>query len=277
MLGAGGKLGSLTFGFLQRSSSLFETGVGKVRALGATANTASRLNSFLARHFCLAFADESVIKLTNLEDIEAISSRLDGWDALIWGTDVDLAMKPVTGNTFESKPNQQTMEVYWDAKSDSTEVDIISKQKLVDNILAAAKNQGLGHMVVVDDGSVPDLLPQLQACSVPFTCIQPLGVLNDIQAYTYREGVQAELTIETGKELEIDGAMLIPREDVAALAVECLQSLDWSKSRCIQVSCPDAKALDVPENASGKRPDQEWCVNSWALRRALRAEIGQPA
>ena len=82
--GVGGYAGAVTFGFLQRAASLYGTGIGAVRAVGATADTASRLNSNLSKHFCLAFADESVIKLCNLmESPESVAAKLQGFDALV--------------------------------------------------------------------------------------------------------------------------------------------------------------------------------------------------
>jgi hypothetical protein len=53
VLGTGGYLGALTFGFLQRASSLFGTGLGGVRAIGGTADTSVRLNRALSKHFIL--------------------------------------------------------------------------------------------------------------------------------------------------------------------------------------------------------------------------------
>jgi hypothetical protein len=108
ILGAGGYLGACTFGFLQRASSLYGTGIGNCRCIGATADTALRLNRILGKTFCLAQADESLIKLTDLFSIEAIQNRLEGWDAVIFGNDMKLQMRAVTANTYERTPNDKT-------------------------------------------------------------------------------------------------------------------------------------------------------------------------
>jgi len=108
VLGGGGYLGALTFGFLQRAASLYGTGIGNCRCIGATADTAVRLNGVLTKHFCLAQADESFIKLTDMSSIDMIASRLEGWDALILGSELFLQTRPVTGGTYEQTPNDKT-------------------------------------------------------------------------------------------------------------------------------------------------------------------------
>jgi hypothetical protein len=275
VIGAGGPLGALTFGFLQRACSLYGTGLGKVRTLGATSDTATQLNRVLGKQFVLAFADESVIKLTNLQSVEALQDRFEGWNAVVWGTDVVLKTRPVTANTFETTPNDKTVELYWDADGKAGDVQTGNadevKRSILSNVLQASRTAKLQHMVVVDDGSIPNLLEQLADCGTPYTCIRPTGPLESRQDYTFRKGVQGDLRIT---KLATFSATLsprtdtpIPREDVAALCVECLQSLDWSQSRCLQVSC--VGALDLPAGASGKRSDQEWCVNTFVLRDRL--------
>lgn len=108
VLGGGGYLGALTFGFLQRAASLHGTGIGNCRCIAATADTAVRLNRVLGKHFALAQADESFIKLTDLSSVDMIASRLQGWDALIMGTDLFLQKMPVTSGTYERTPNDKT-------------------------------------------------------------------------------------------------------------------------------------------------------------------------
>jgi len=108
VFGAGGYLGAVTFGFVQRAASLYGTGIGKCRCIGATADTAVRLNGVLGKNFCLAQADESFIKLTDLSSVEMIASRLQGWDALVMGTELFVQSRPVTGGSYERTPNDKT-------------------------------------------------------------------------------------------------------------------------------------------------------------------------
>ena len=108
VLGGGGYLGAVTFGFLQRAASIHGTGIGDVRCVGATADTSVRLNRVLSRHFGLAFADESHVKLTDLSSMPALVERLRGWDALVLGGELAVQKRPVTGGTYERTPNDKT-------------------------------------------------------------------------------------------------------------------------------------------------------------------------
>ena len=146
VVGVGGYSGAITFGFLQRAASLYGTGIGSVRALGATSDTSSRLNRVLSKHFILAFADENFIKLTNLVDSpEAIAQKLQGWDALILGTDVGLSQRTVTPGTYEKTPNDRTLEMYWPAPSNLRLPDNVSevRQTILDNIVKGAQQAGI--------------------------------------------------------------------------------------------------------------------------------------
>lgn len=107
VVGSGGYLGAMTFGYLQRAASLYGTGIGSIRCIGATADTSVRLNRVLSKHFTLAQADESYIKLTDLSSVDAITNRLNGWDAIIFGTDLFVQPRSVTANTYEKSPNDK--------------------------------------------------------------------------------------------------------------------------------------------------------------------------
>ncbi|GAX18678.1 hypothetical protein FisN_10Hu109 [Fistulifera solaris] len=261
VLGGGGYTGGLVFGFLQRAGSLYGTGIDRsVRCLGATQDTAVQLNRILSKHFCLAMADESYIKLTNLQDPASIASRLEGYDALVLGTGWETKVRPVTPNTYETTPNDKTVELYWQGTANDNPNEASQEAlQIVQNVIQASPH--LKHIVALDPSG--SCLPLLQDGSVPFTCLQTSSPLLSTKDYTYRKGVQTSLSI----------ASLSPSsdplyiEDLAALAVQCLLSLDWGTSRSLQVS--RATAVLPPTNP--KRPDQEWCVNSYQLEAALRA------
>jgi hypothetical protein len=105
-MGNGGYMGGILFGYLQRASSIYSTGIGNnIRSIAATADASVRLNRILNQHFVLAQADESYIKLTNLLCIDAIQQRMNGYDAIIIGTDLYLERKKVVANTYETTPN----------------------------------------------------------------------------------------------------------------------------------------------------------------------------
>jgi hypothetical protein len=65
------------------------------------------MNRILSRHFGLAVADESYIKLTEMSSVEAIQKRLEGWDALVFGSDLYFQQRPVTSGTYEKSPNDK--------------------------------------------------------------------------------------------------------------------------------------------------------------------------
>jgi hypothetical protein len=277
VLGGGGYSGGVVFGFLQRACSLYGTGFGAVRTIGATANTAVRLNRLLSKNFCLAVADESLIKLTDLQSVQALEQRLEGWDAVIFGTDLALQKRSVTANTYEKSPNDKTVEAYWGALggvADGDEIVSTMKTDILENLLQASKQAGVKHMVVVQDVNSQDWLPQLERAGLAYTYIRPTGALVTTKDYTYRKGLQGSLSVSTmaGDDVASFGAETssnpISTEDLAALCVQCLQSLDWERSRCLSVSCNGA--LDVESlGPATKRPDQEWCVNSSVLQAAL--------
>jgi hypothetical protein len=284
VLGAGGYLGALSFGFVQRASSLYGTGIGGVRALGATADTAVRLNRILSKNFGLAVADESYIKLTDLMDVDAVQKRLEGWDALILGNDVFHQYRPITPGSFEVTPNDKTYEVYWDAPK-GTEISSSAlavadpvQETILQNVLAAAQRAGIQHVVAVDSASCsPRMQPQLDAMSprIPYTVIYHDAALMNAKDFSYRKGVQGIIQASAwdgndgtlSDESSGSHSSMLTREDVAALCVQALQSLDWTQSRCLRVQCTASATNPAP---SGKRPDQEYVVNSYLLEAALK-------
>jgi hypothetical protein len=281
VLGAGGYAGALTAGFLQRAASLYGTGIAPPRMLGATADTATRLNRVLSKHFCLAFMDEQYVKLANLTDTAAIATALKGWDALILGSDVGVTRRVVTPGSYEKTPNCKTFELYWPAPANlvqSPETEVL-RLEMLQNVLEGAKLAGVQHVCFVDDAQDDALLEALQTAGVPYTCLRattasgPLVVCKD---YTYRFGVVDRLQAtprlngedSSSSDLSTTSAVPVHVEDMAALAVQTLLSLDWTKSRCLDV----ASQGPVGETtASRKRPDQEWCVNSHLLETSLLA------
>lgn len=278
VLGSGGYLGALTFGFLQRAASLYGTGIGGCRSIGGTDDTSMKLNRILSKNFCLAVADESYIKLTNLESVEAIQQRLEGWDALILGSTLSIERRPVTPNTYETTPNDKTWEVYWEAPRRTDALDGANPvtQTILKSVLKAAKASKLQHVVmVVDAGAKQDstgTLQILEEADIPYTRILH-GKLDDTKDYTYRKGVQGDMVCQTITALDDDSDQIptdkpVAREDLAALCVQALLSLEWSTSRSFRVGCRGDNSNSLPP--SSKRPDQEWCVRSSLLERSLQ-------
>lgn len=275
VLGAGGSMGSLTFGFLQRASSLYGTGMGGFRTICSCADTAKRLNSFLSKHFCLAYANESCMKITNMESVEALESRLEGWDALIMGSDMAVSRRAVTLGTYEKSPNDKCFEFYWKGPSNIVRDDDESTvvDQMMENLLQAAKGANVKHIVFVDESKGDVYSTMLAESGIPHTIIQPAGDLIRLSDYTYQKGIQGELLVsasDAASDEDVTASAyegMSYQEDIAALCVQCLQSLDWTKSRSMTVSTAGPLVSENIQNP--KRPDQQWCVNSLVLESAL--------
>ena len=274
VVGAGGSMGALTFGFLQRANSLYGTGVGGYRAICACSDTSTRLNSFLSKLFSLAFANEVNIKLTDLTSVDAIQSRLRGWDALILGSDMAIQRRTVTFGTYERSPNDKCNEIYWKGPSTLVRLEDESAiaESIIGNVLQAAKGAGVKHIVFVDESCESTFQEQLEKTGIPFTRIKPAGELVTLPAYTYQKGIQGVLAVSSQGKEDVPSSSYEGRcyeEDVAALCVQCLLTLDWSKSRSITVSTTGPTMPSVRSMNPKQRPDQEWCVNSFLLQQAL--------
>ena len=285
VLGAGGYLGGLTFGYLQRASSLYGTGMGGIgspRNVCATGMNSMALNKILSKNFVLAYAGEDQMKLTNMIDVDMIAARLEGYGAAVIGTAYFLEQRPVTACTYEQGPNCKTWEFYLEAPRQSGESQADDQElhlQIFENTLRAAKQSHLQHILVVETPRTKqpeDFEALLNQCGVPFTYLRIDAALENYPDHTYQKGVQGDLVIE-GKLIDTrtnwmdnlppprtDGSAPLYREDLAACIVQSLQSLDWATSRCIRVT-----SLGDWEGArKGKitgRQDKEWCGNSIIL------------
>lgn len=285
VLGGGGYLGAITFGFLQRAGSLYGTGIDRnCRCLGATGTTAVALNGMLSKHFILAQADESFIQLTDFSNIDNVVKNLQGIDALIMGTELTMETRPVTAGTYEKTPNDKTLEIYWDTKRGSGETKTSSMdtkvQPILENILKACEKSDIQHIVAISNSNNANnnnnnsFLEKLKSSSIPCSLLQYSGELFNCQNYNYQKGLQNNLQLNLlDKDETLDpstntAAATMYREDLAALAIQSLLSLDWSQSRNLAVTSKGP--LVVEESVSSKkRPDQCWCVNSHILEAKL--------
>mmetsp|Transcript_1744 Transcript_1744/g.2423 ORF Transcript_1744/g.2423 Transcript_1744/m.2423 type:complete len:367 (-) Transcript_1744:115-1215(-) len=297
VFGSGGYMGATAFGFLQRASSLYGTGLGGVsspRSICATAAASAALNKVLSKNFVLSYAGEDMVRLTDMQDSNMIGQRLSGYKAVIMGTLYQLEELPVTGNSYETSPNDKTWEFYLDNKNtvETLDVDLETHLSIFKNTLDGCKQAGIEHIVILETPQTQDAKPfaeLLDKSGLQFTYIHSLSELDTFQDYTYFKGVQGDLDIQSftfaqgyttadgynaGDWMDAladtrreEGAGTIFREDLAALAVQCLQSLDWSTSRCLEVSC--TAPLENARTVAGSRPDKEWCVNSNSLAEKL--------
>lgn len=145
-------------------------------------------------------------------------------------------------------------------------------EKIIDNVLQACKEAGIQHIIGVatrhTNNPLDNFLKQVKDCGVPYTLLQCPGELTRLQDYTYRKGVQGNLVIEpaSGDTTDLTSSGSIYREDIAAISLQCLQSLDWNRCRHLVVNSNGPISIN---EASSKRLDQEWVVNSRALEKNL--------
>jgi len=304
VFGAGGYLGSTVFGFLQRASSLYGTGLGgfsSPRCIGATAGSIESLNKNIMRSFKLAFAGEDLIRLTNMQDVESIKQSLNGMDAAILGTVNKLQTKNAPF-TYSRTPNDKTYEMFFDDKfaiDEDVPYDDDKHLILFRNSIEACEKAGLKHVVVVETPSTvdpKDFITILDEANIHFTYIHSTGPMENIKFFTFEEGIQSDLNIKGlvlkngyGQNNARDWAIpilrdrkssnsneCVPREDIAAVIVQSLMSLDWERSRYLEISSKGklASALASLEDNGPYMPkrktkmiksDRKWCMNSELL------------
>lgn len=308
VFGAGGYLGATIFGFLQRASSIYGTGLGgsaSPRAICATAVGSVSLNKIINQTFKLAYAGEDLVRLTNMQDVEHIKERLKGFDAAVLGTIYTCETRPITLNTYNLTPNQKTMEFYLDDRygvEDEMEGNMDFHLNLFDNTVKACKEAGLKHIVVIESPNTPSSTPFaeiLDKNDLAFTFIRASGTLENTKYYTFEEGIQGNIRIDgftfadnyskrTGykhgdwsenfeTETMETKRQNIAREDLAAVVVQTFMSLDWSKSRCLDVWCDgklepedakdDKNAAYVPKKIL--KSDRDWCINSSVIQNLM--------
>lgn len=284
VFGAGGYLGAMTFGFLQRASSFYGTGLGGIstpRCIGATATCAKELNQILYRSFSLSFAGEDLIYLTNMANTNSVERSLKGMDAVVLGSDYQYEIRPVTFGTYEKSPNDKTLEFYLGEKSGVT-YQLVDKDNdynlsFFRQSLEACKAANVKHVVVIhkytDNDQLKEYYNTLNELDLNFTLILCAGDLEKCKDYTFEAGLYGNLDIKsiTANEnnvLNLEEVVAegpLKKEDVAALAVQSLQSLDWDKSRVLSVAMNGMLA----ESAPLKKVDRVWCVNSELLQEKL--------
>ena len=305
VFGSGGYLGATVYGFLQRASSLYGTGLGgsaSPRSICATAAGSEGLNRILGRAFKLAFAGEDMIRLTDMQSVDSIKERIKGIDAVVLGTVYQLEKRPVTANTYGKTPNDKTFEFYLDdrnlAEEDIPYDDMDTHLPIFQNSIEACKLAGVKHIVVVETPNTSSTQPFaeiLDDSGIPFTFVHASGSLENTKLYSFEEGIQSDINVqgftlakdytfkkgyksgdwnESFRSEIKEGKNVLPREDLAAVVVQSLMSLDWTRSRCINVSTGGLmkKEKNVSSEYKPKKilkSDREWCMKSEILAEKL--------
>ena len=116
-------------------------------------------------------------------------------------------------------------------------------------------------------------LQLLEASGLSYVYVQPVGAMENVKDYTYIKGLQDDLQIqEMSPDTAASGASstrTIFREDVAAVCVQSIMSLDWGINKILRVE--STGDLPSTEDSSKKPVQQEWCVNSDIIAGTLNA------
>ncbi|KAL7554509.1 hypothetical protein ACHAWF_017966 [Thalassiosira exigua] len=293
VFGAGGYLGAVVFGFLQRAASIYGTGISagsSPRGIFSTSGGSEALNKVLGPSFKLAYAGEDLVRLVDTKSVAHIKERVKGFDGAILGTAYQLEKRSVTLNTYEKAPNDKTFEIYLDEKYGAWEDDVPSNDSdihltIFRNSIRACKEAGICHVVVVETHRTlrpMDFVNILEDEGVAYTYIRTDSSFAKDINYTFEKGISNKLAVTRVPE----GTQMTPfdasasdqgsinREDMAALMVQCLLTLDWKESRILDVS-PSSDST-ISSGYGGKRMkglkfDKEWCPNSEFLAESLAA------
>lgn len=195
----------------------------------------------------------------------------------------------MTGGSYETNPNQKTLEFYLDEPKGGVDDETIEYSmdihcELFENTLEACKVAGIKHAVVIETPQSAEygdeFLSKLAASGVPSTYIRLNGGLAYSPDHTYYKGLQGDLTIQSTPitSSTVDSVAATPtsgipvyREDVAALVCQSLQTLDWAKSQCLTVTSNGNWEGAVTGTMVKGRQDRVWCANADVLADKLAA------
>jgi hypothetical protein len=284
-----GDLSSVLYGVTQRAAAIYDSGIegnkkGSPRGVAATSRGSLILNKALSSKFNLAYAGEDKVRLADLSCEASVGRVLKGYDVVFCGLGMNQRRGKVTGNTYETGPNDTCVEYSWDgvivADGDSDfEENINLLRRIVGGCAAGT------HLVVVGTG-VDELdregykvLKALKGGGPNFTLIIP-STVRRMEAslgvgWTYNKGLGDVLVArellggdlddwDQGKYVggggEEDNGICC--EDLAIFALSSAMQLDPGASRVVQVKATGCappvdqgtKSLTKPE-----KTDKMWC------------------
>ncbi len=194
--------------------------------------------------------------------------------------------------------------------------DIDFHLNLFQNSIDACKKAEVKHLVIIETPATRKLFAPLPSkffatildnSGIPFTYIHADGKLEKTKSYTFEEGIQGEIglegvTLSDGymnkvgynagdwsniledqisnnggkKETVVNSDKAIAKEDFAAVAVQSLLSLSWTRSRYLSVSCDGPLSIEDSDDNDGDykpakilKSDKDWCINSQNLSKRL--------
>lgn len=183
-------------------------------------------------------------------------------------------------NIFMSQPPRLSLFTFHRYMVDATEVDEEINLSLFQNSIDACKAAGLQHIVIFETPNTKETqnyINIVKKSGIAFTYIQGKGDHINTKNYNFEKGIQSQLDVvrtTPDQLMEDDGQASntkyadLPREDLAAVGIQALMSLDWTQSRCLKVSAvgPAINNEDVGAG-NGRRKkmiksDGEWCMHS---------------
>lgn len=228
--------------------------------------------------------------MVDTSNISHIKERLKGFDLVILGTTYQLERRSVTLNTYEKSPNDKTFEFYLDERFGAWENDAPGNDSDVHttmfrNSVLASKEAGISHLVVVETARTArpmDFVNILEEVGLAYTYIRTNSSLKKDITYTFEKGLNKKLLVKSFPPGSILTSMqqteneqgVVNKEDLAALVVQSLMTLNWGKSRILEVRPSDSSILrgygsEDSKKVKGQRFDKEWCPNSELLAETL--------
>lgn len=225
------------------------------------------------------------MRLVDTTNKDYIKDRLKSFDAAILGTVYQLESRTVTGNTYETTPNDRTFDFYLDERYGCNENGAPGDEsdyhlQMFETAIHACKESGIQHLVIVETPRTQtpqEFINILEREEMKYTYIRAKHLTKD-KTYTFEKGVKAKMDIKVlpksgvsspSNEPKNEGDVIF-REDLAALVVQSLMSLNWEQSRILEVSASENIASDVV-NKKNQRFDQDWCPNSNVYAELLSA------
>lgn len=216
-----------------------------------------------------------MVRLVDTTNEDYIKDRLKTFDAAVLGTEYQLESRTVTGNTYENTPNDKTFDFYLDerygANENGTPNDSDYHLQFFEKTIQACKKSGsIRHLVIVETPRTTrpqDYINVLDRENMTYTYIRAKKLKKD-KVFSFEKGVKQLLEIKAQPkggfvlsavdEPENKSAAVF-REDLAALVVQSLMSLNWKESRILEVSASESI---VSDNKKNQKFDKDWCPNS---------------
>lgn len=197
-----------------------------------------------------------------------------------------MEQRTVTGNTYEKTPNDRTFDFYMDERYGANEDgapgdDSEYHLQMFEAAIQACKESGsIQHVVVLETPRTKrpeEFINILEKEEITYTFIRAKNLKKD-KTYSFEKGVKEMLNIKVLPKGSIFSSIetqnedtAVFREDVAALIVQSLMTLNWNQSRILEVSGTSECISVVPPVGRKSKQifDKDWCPHSEAYAEVL--------